>query len=57
MFEWAPWIPILDNMTGNKDEGYYEENSEYKLVEEIVEEIFDEENMEEDEHEGFLISD
>ena len=21
MFEWAPGIPILDDMTGNKDEG------------------------------------
>ena len=37
MFEWAPVIPILDNMKGNEDEGSDEEKPEDDLVEEIVE--------------------
>ena len=57
MFEWAPGIPILDDMKGNEDEGYDEEKYEDDLVEEILEEIAEEEDMDEDVHEGFLISD
>ena len=33
MFEWAPEIPIFDDMTGNIDEGSYEENPKDNLVE------------------------
>ena len=44
-------------MTVNEDEGYDKENSEDKLVEEIVEQIDEEEVMDQDAHEGFLISD
>ena len=33
IFEWAPGIPILDDMTGNEDEGSDEENPEDELVE------------------------
>ena len=42
MFEWAPIIPILENMIGNEDKGSDEENPEDELVEEIVEEISEE---------------
>ena len=33
MFEWPPGMPILDDMTGNEDKGYDEENIEDNLVE------------------------
>ena len=33
MFEWAPGIPILDDMTGNEDKGSEEENPEDRLAE------------------------
>ena len=56
MFDWAPGIPILDNMKGNKDKGSDTENSEDKLKEEIFEEISEEEDTEKDAHKGFLIS-
>ena len=42
MFEWAPGIPILDDMTGNEDKGSDKENSGGKLVEENVEDIAEE---------------
>ena len=57
MFKWSPRIPILDYMTWNEHEGSDEEKSEDDLVEEILEEIAEEENMDEDVHEGLLISD
>ena len=57
MFEWATGIPILDNMTGNEDEGSDEENPEENLVEEFLEEIAQEEYMDADAHKGFLLSD
>ena len=57
MFEWAPGIPVLDDMTGNEAKRYDEEISEDKLVEDIVEEIYEEEDMYQDSYEGFLISD
>ena len=40
-------------MKGNEDE----ENSEDKLVEEIVKDVVEEEDMDEDSHVGFLNSD
>ena len=57
MFEWEPGITILDNITGNEEEGYDKEIHEDEIVEEIVEDISEEEDMDEDAHEGFLISD
>ena len=33
IFEWAPGIPILDDMTGNEDEEYDEENSKKNILE------------------------
>ena len=42
MFQWAPEIPILDNMTGNEDKGSDKENSGGELVEENVEDIAEE---------------
>ena len=38
MFEWAPGIPIFDDMIGNKDKESDEENPEDDLVEDISEE-------------------
>ena len=55
MFEWTPGIPILNNMTGNEEKGSDKENSEDLLLEEIAEDIAEEEDMDEDAHEGFLI--
>ena len=57
MFEWAPGIPILGDMTGNVDEGSNDKTSEDELVKEILEDIAEEEDMDENAHEGFLISD
>ena len=57
MFEWAPGMPILDNMTGNEDAGYDEENPEDEFVDKIEEQIAEEEETDEDACEGFLISD
>ena len=33
MFELAPWIPILDDMTWNEDRGYDEKKTEDNIVE------------------------
>ena len=43
-------------MTGNEEEGYYEENPEDELVEEIVGNVAKEEDMDKDAHDGFIIS-
>ena len=40
-FEWAPGISIWNNTTGNEDEGYDRGNPEDKLLEEIVEVIYE----------------
>ena len=42
MFEWAPGIPILGDISGNEEEISDEENPEDDLVEAIVEEIAEE---------------
>ena len=47
----------MGDITGNEDKEYYEENPEYELVEEIVENIAEEKVMDKNAHEGFLISD
>ena len=33
MFDWAPGIPILDDIEGNEDKGSYEENTQDDIVE------------------------
>ena len=42
MFEWAPGIPILGDISGNEEKISDEENPEDDLVEAIVEEIAEE---------------
>ena len=56
MFEWAPGIPILDDMTRNEEIWYDKGNPEYELVKEIVEDIYEEKDMDKGSNEGFLIS-
>ena len=42
--------PLLDDVAGNEDKGYGEENSKDELVEEIVEETAEEEDLYKDTH-------
>ena len=56
MFEWATGIPILDYMTRNEEDGYEKYKPEDNIVEEIVEDIDEEEDLDKDERECFIIS-
>ena len=50
----SPKMGIAD---AHSNIGYDEENLEYDILEEVMEEIAEEEYMDEDAHKGFLISD
>ena len=39
MFEWTPGITIMGNMTESEYKSWNEENAEFQLIEDIVEEI------------------
>ena len=41
IFQWSPETTILGDMIGNEDKGSVEENPEYQLEEETVEEIYE----------------
>ena len=56
MFERAPGISTMDKITENEDKESNEENSESKPIEDILEEIIEEEAIDENPPEGFLIS-
>ena len=48
MFEWELGITILDDMTGNEDKGSDEQKPEDELVGNVLEDIYEEEDMDGD---------